>query len=208
MEIESKYTVSGPLDPDTLPLLDLSPYHLRPLKDAHHHDVHLDTPGHKISGASCGVRIRREEGTTKLTFKSLGQYSEGVHEREELEEELPPGAEFDVQRWPPSIAGRVREIVGDEPIVPLFEIKIRRRTWAVERAARVIGELAFDEGNIIAGERTEPLCEIEVEIKENGSRADLAELGRHLLDLLPLHPESRTKRHRGLALLAASADQW
>jgi len=204
MEIESKYTVTGPFEIDTLSSLDLKPYHLRPLRDAHHHDVHFDTAEHQISAHKAGVRIRREEGTTTLTFKSLGQYSDGIHEREEIEEELSEGAEFDLQQWPQNIAARVRDLVGDEPVVPAFEIKIRRRTWAVERDGTVIGELAFDEGTIIAGEKTEPVREIEVEIKDKGSRADIEEIGRRLLQLLPLRPEQRTKRHRGMDLLRAS----
>jgi triphosphatase len=205
MEIESKYTVTDPLDPETLSSLDLNPYHLRPLKDAHHHDVHLDTLGHSISAHHCGVRIRREGELTQVTFKTRGQYSDGIYEREEIEEELAEGAGLNLERWPAPIAERVRALAKDEPLVPVFEIKIRRRTWAVEREGDAIGELAFDEGTIIAGERTEPVCEIEVEIKDNGSRADLEEIGRRLLQLLPLRPEHRTKRHRGMDLLRASA---
>ena len=204
MEIESKYTVTEQFDSDTLASLDLSPYHLRPLQDTRHHDVHLDTADHRISARKCGVRIRREaDGTSKLTFKTQGQYSGGIHQREEIEEEVASNAEFEMDQWPQHIASRVRELAGDEPVVAMFEIKIRRRAWAVERDGNVIGELAFDDGNIIAGERTEAVCEIEVEIKDNGTHADLEELGRRLMDLLPLRPESRTKRHRGMDLLKA-----
>src|SRR5436190_23976375 len=69
------------------------------------------------------------------------------------------------------------------------------------RASVVVAELSLDEGTITAGERTMDFREIEVELLEGQSRADLSVLVGHLRSRYVLIPESRGKRTRGLALL-------
>ncbi|MDQ3814183.1 MAG: CYTH domain-containing protein [Armatimonadota bacterium] len=201
MEIEAKYAVTGALDPDDLSSLDLAPYRLRPLGEETHQDVILDTAMRTITGQRHGLRIRRSGARTMLTLKAGGQVADGIHEREEIEVPL-LNSEYDPRRWPAEIGERVRALTRDEPLYPLIEVRIRRRTWAVERAGKLIGELVFDEGTISANGQTEPVREIEVEVKADGTRADLEHIGQRLLASLPLQPEARTKLQRGLALLA------
>jgi len=204
MEIEAKYAVIGPIDPDQINSLDLEPYHLRPDEDKVHRDEAFDTPRRTISRSGHGLRIRRVDGKAILTLKGAGQYADGIHEREEVEIELDNSQHAPAQ-WPSPIAERVQALIGDEQVQPLFSIEVRRRTWAVERDGQVIGELAYDEGTITANGRTEAILEIEVEIKGNGARADIERIGKKLLEVLPLRPEARTKRQRGMMLLDSGA---
>ncbi|GIV96852.1 MAG: hypothetical protein KatS3mg057_1509 [Herpetosiphonaceae bacterium] len=210
MEIEAKFAITGPLDSAALAAVDLGPYRLAAPRQQIYRDLLLDTPGRVITGSGHALRLRFVEDGAILTFKGPGRRSGSIHEREELEEWLPLGAENDRGRWPPVIAGRVRALAGDEPLTPIISLELRRQTWAVERGGDVVGELALDEGMIRAGGAAESVHELEIEIKGDLERQELDWLGRRLCEQLPLQPEPRTKLQRGLALLQgrdASGDE-
>lgn len=210
MEIEAKYAIVGPLAPADLEALKLEPYRLRPATIRVQQDVILDTAGRAITGSRHGLRLRHIEGNVIATLKGGGQVTDGIHEREELEVELgavPPDLELDAARWPSPLRERVASLIGAAPLLPLFEIEVRRQTWNVERAGEIIGELALDRGTITANGRSEAIWELEVEVKGAGSRADLEKIGEQLRAHLPLQPATRTKLQRGLALLAVSSRQ-
>jgi CHAD domain-containing protein len=204
MEIEAKYAITGPLDPEKLTALDLTPYALRSGADVRHHDLVLDTPDRAVTGSGHALRLRDESGSLILTLKGPGQVNGSIHRREEIEAPLPgpgdDGGNFDYHHWPAVIADRVGGMVGDAPLSPLVEVRVRRRTWVVERDGRQIGELALDEGEIQANGKADPVHELELELKGEGAPADLETLDRRLRLLLPLAPESRSKLQRGLAL--------
>jgi triphosphatase len=215
LEIEAKYAIVGPLEPDALGDLSVAPFMLRWLAAETHRDTILDTAERVVTGSHHGLRVRRWPDQTVVTLKGGGRFSDGIHEREELEVPLPhrdqanhkpkdkePDCEeYNPDHWPAPLRERVLSLVGNERLLPLFTVEVHRRTWSVERDGRVIGELAFDTGTITAGGRTEPIRELEVEIKEQGTRGDLEQLATCLQRQLPLAPEPRTKLQRGLALL-------
>ena len=60
----------------------------------------------------------------------------------------------------------VRALLGDraDAVAPVFEVRVKRRTWIVEEAGARI-ELAQDQGEIALAERTSPVCEVELELK-------------------------------------------
>ena len=64
-------------------------------------------------------------------------------------------------------------------------------------------ELALDEGVLMGGGETEPLCEVEAELKE-GRQEDALAFGAHLAATYGLTPETRSKQARALALRAQS----
>ncbi|HEV2460564.1 MAG TPA: CHAD domain-containing protein, partial [Ktedonobacterales bacterium] len=184
--------------------LDLGPYQLAEPGDEHHHDQLLDTASRAITGTHHALRVRRIGDAAVLTFKGPNRGSNGLHERDEFEAALPDGGGIDRDRWPQDVAGRVAPLVGDAPLVPIIDVDVHRRTWRVERDGKRVGELALDEGTISAAGRAMPLRELEIELKDGGSRADLEALSQRLRVALPLQPESRSKLERGLALLASA----
>ena len=60
-------------------------------------------------------------------------------------------------------------------------------------------ELAFDKGVIVAGDKSEPIMEVELELLE-GNSAVLLQIGAMLAKECGLRPESRSKYYRGLVL--------
>lgn len=212
MEIEAKYKITGPLDPEMISALDLAPYSLRQGQRHAHHDLLLDTPERAITGTHHSLRLRDENGAKILTFKGPGEVEGSVHRREEVEAPLPTNGAaevtanraqvYDYSTWPKNVAQRVTALVGPSAdLQPLIELFVNRQTWAVERDGESIGELALDEGTILAHGASVPVHELELELKDAGQPSDLAALDERLCASLPLAPEPRSKLERGLALL-------
>jgi len=82
---------------------------------------------------------------------------------------------------------------------PLFETRIRRRTYRIERSGSEI-EIAIDRGEIVAGQRHSPISEVELELKR-GETAELFHLARSLAESTPLRLAVKTKAERGFELL-------
>jgi inorganic triphosphatase YgiF len=201
VEVEAKFAITGSLEPAQILALSLSPYSLREAGIERHSDVLLDTPSRAITGTLHALRIRTIGERRILTLKGPNQGAEGVQEREELEEPLNGPLSYDPRDWPSEIGGQALTLAHGEPLSALLRVQVERRLWTVRRSGRVIGELALDDGEIIAAGRREPVHELELELKDAGKRADLDTLSAALMKALPLAPESRSKLQRGLALL-------
>ncbi|MGH2518017.1 MAG: CHAD domain-containing protein [Ktedonobacterales bacterium] len=202
MEIEAKYAILGPLNPTALSSLDAGPYHLYFEGESHHQDTLLDTPSRAITSGGQTLRLRRGGDHAVLTYKGPNRGSNGIHEREEVEVQLAETAESDYHQWPNEIMERVSALIGDDPLVPLVKLYIHRHRWKIERDDQIVGEMVLDQGIISAGGRTARVHELEVELKGEGERDDLREIGDVLLAKLPLQPQPRGKLQRGLALLS------
>ncbi len=90
------------------------------------------------------------------------------------------------------------ETLKKEGVSPVFSTKIRRHQQTVGIGDAEI-EVAFDEGTLIAGERTEAVCEVELELK-SGEVGALYELALSLLEPGPLRLGSESKAERGYNL--------
>ena len=200
MEIEAKYRLLNPIDPDAVERLDLAPYRLEGHATHALADTLLDTPGRAITRAGWSVRLRRDGPRTFLTLKGPGRVQGAVHRREEHEAELRQPS-LDPAAWPAALQARVQALAGGEPLAPLAAVQNQRRTWRVRLGQAEVGELALDEGIISAGGRQEPFRELELELMGQGSEADLPQLEARLRAALPLVPEPRSKLARALALL-------
>lgn len=84
---------------------------------------------------------------------------------------------------------------------PLFTTVMRRRSRLVRLEDAEI-EIAVDVGTLTAGERSAPICEVELEIK-SGPAIRLYDLALALLDVAPFRLEARSKAARGFALVRA-----
>jgi inorganic triphosphatase YgiF len=202
IEIEAKFRVDQPaIFTDLLRTTALGPFTLIPTPGIEYqHNVYFDTLDRRLTAHHYSLRVRdlgrRRIGTVK---RSLHTHM-GIHTRAEWEVEL--GANDDPYAWPASVA-REQAIaaLGGATVVPLLSVHTRRQYMYAIRAAVVVAEISLDEGTIAAGERTIDFRELEVELLEGQSRADLGTLLGHLRSRYTLVPESRGKKTRGLALL-------
>jgi len=79
---------------------------------------------------------------------------------------------------------------------PVFETRVRRKVLQIQSGDSEI-ELSIDQGTVEAGQKSSPLCEVELELKQ-GQASDLFKLAKTLAHELPdntLHNPKRVQQH-------------
>ncbi|MBY0437279.1 MAG: CHAD domain-containing protein, partial [Burkholderiales bacterium] len=132
-----------------------------------------------------------------LTVKSTGTDALG-HARGEWEWPVPRAAlDFDLLAETP-LADWFAKPRNREALAPAFETRFTRSSALIQCGGSAI-ELAIDRGNVIAGERREPILELELELKD-GPVDGLFEFALSLNRDHALMPEPRSKAARGFML--------
>lgn len=180
-EIEASGLLSG--DPET----------------ARQEAIYFDTPDRDLAKGGLSLRIRRSDGKSVQTIKADDVGAVGLFARSEWERPVENGTPVLDDTAP------IRGLLGDaaDAIVPIFEVRVERRTWIVGDGDTVI-ELVLDRGEVVAGDRRAPICEIELELKE-GDPAGLFALARRIDAAAPVRLGVRSKAERGYLLLAPAA---
>ena len=157
------------------------------------HNVYFDTPDQTLRRHKVALRVRRlsEAGAGKdrwiLTLKTAGTSVGGLSQRGEWERELADGTpqredlrgtpwdelDPDGQLWP--------------QLLPCFVTSCTRSVWQVRQRDRSHVEVALDVGEIVAGGRRLPVCELELEQVQGPTEA-LYALAHRLADTLALLP--------------------
>ncbi|MHB1020903.1 MAG: CYTH and CHAD domain-containing protein [Acidobacteriaceae bacterium] len=89
---------------------------------------------------------------------------------------------------------------GKLALKPIFVTDFRRTAWLLKTTDAEV-ECALDLGMIRAGKASQPICEVELELKA-GNRNVLFALAQQLNRAVPLRPEQASKAARGYALAA------
>jgi inorganic triphosphatase YgiF len=165
-------------------------------------NTYYDTPDRRLQRKRVAVRYRQKGTEWLLTVKSDAPSPGGLAQRSEWEAPGQPG-DFDFAHVDNPKLRRFLESVTPE-LVPLFTTDFTRNFWVVVPQAGTRIEVALDRGKIVAGERQEPICEVELELLE-GKVAALFTAALSLQSDLPLHPEGASKAERGYRLASAEA---
>jgi len=156
--------------------------------------TYFDTPEQDLQKAGFILRLREVSGQFIQTVKQDGL---GL-ERGEWEEAVATH-ELDLDRASQTPLG---PLLADEKllarIAPIFTTKVNRRKAEVTFGRAVI-EVAFDEGEVVAGEARAPLREIELELK-SGRSSGLFGLARKLTRAAPVNLSLISKSERGYRL--------
>jgi triphosphatase len=199
-EIEIKLELS----PATLPRLKKIPL-MRTPKGATRRSaevsVYFDTDKHKLRKKGLMLRVRRIGNRYIQTIKATGK--SGLFERDEWESRIASAQpDLDLARGTAleALAGRKLR----HRLKPMFETRVARTVHPLSRSTGEI-EFTVDRGTIAAGDRSAPLCEIELELKR-GSQAELFNVARELMQAVPARLEFRSKSQRGYELLDGKGD--
>jgi inorganic triphosphatase YgiF len=197
-EIELKLEVP----PANLPRLAKIP-HLRalktPAKSATEISVYFDSKNRKLHKKGLMLRVRRVRDRYVQTIKSAGHSD--LFERDEWESEI-DGAMPDL---------RLAQGTALEPLLsrkfcrqlkPVFETRVRRKTYPLTDGDSDIA-LTVDRGEIDTGDRSKPLCEIELVLRR-GHEAELFEVARELTHAVAGQLALKSKSERGYELLEGS----
>ena len=178
-----------------------------PLKVA---SVYFDTPDRRLASKHAALRIRR-----------IGEAA-GAQWIQTLKTDDNPGALSHRGEWETAVAGPrpqlaglaewpLQQVLGEEPVrlLPVFRTRFERTVRSVRYRGALI-ELGLDEGQIIAGRRSEPVCEIELELRE-GSPSSAFDLALELIGrdrrALALLPSIESKASRGYRLAQRLGEQ-
>jgi triphosphatase len=169
---------------------------------------YFDTPDFALSAQGVALRVRRVGRRWLQTLKTEGERRGGLSQRAEYEFPVAHGTP-DWSRFPPEARALVPEAMRAR-LVPVFETRFNRTAWQIRGRSGAQIEVALDVGEVLipkgarAGRRSQPICEIELELKSGQPDALFAlALGwAAQLDYMPL---DISKAERGVRLAHGQA---
>lgn len=165
---------------------------------------YYDTADRRLQQQRLAYRVRREGDVWMATVKGGGSAQGGLHRRQEWNIPV-EGPEPDLSVFAATPVGlTLQQAAGGQPLISLLITRFARQTLDVRWPDGSEIEVAADRGEILAAGGSEPILEIELELKA-GRPAALCELGAALAREFPLVPESRSKFYRGLLLAGLAA---
>ncbi|HEY8567158.1 MAG TPA: CHAD domain-containing protein [Beijerinckiaceae bacterium] len=195
-EIELKLELD-PAEVDRLlahPILADQPFKVVPLVSTYY-----DTPGFDLRERDLTLRVRTE-GEQRVQTVKAGGSGAGLFDRGEWERDLDGADEPDLSAVAETPLGPLLDEAGRKfQLAPVFRVRVERRTLLLERSGSAV-ELVLDRGTVEAGERSTPLCEVELELKK-GDPAAVFALAQELGSEVPLHLGLLAKSARGYALV-------
>ncbi len=159
-------------------------------------DTYFDTAEARLRDSRWALRVREKSGKFIQTLKGEANVK-GLPLGTRPEFEWP----IEAARPDPSLMADLAAVpvVTPQELTPLVKIAVDRRTTLSTRPDRSQVEMAFDTGEIRAGNRKAPLCEIELELKR-GSPAAVYEAALALHRKAPLRIGLGSKLDRALGL--------
>jgi triphosphatase len=187
------------LAPASLPRLKKIPL-IRALKKPSRREtevsVYFDTDKRKLRKKGLMLRVRRIGDRYIQTIKATS--NSGLIERDEWEAEIADKEpDLSVVRGTalqPLVNGKLRR-----QLKPMFETRVHRTVYPLADDARTI-ELTIDRGKIDTGDRSAPLCELELELGR-GNEAELFNVARELAHELAAELALKSKSERGYELI-------
>ncbi|MDO7666994.1 MAG: CYTH domain-containing protein [Pseudomonadota bacterium] len=163
--------------------------------------TYFDTAELYLVSQGLGLRMRQSDGVSMQTVKTSGHVQDGLHQREEWEHQL-DGAEWDLAKLKQTpLAAIIENTAIWSKIGPVFTTDFERKTLQLctEDGTRI--ELAYDRGRVIAGELSQVIHEIELELKA-GNVEHLNVLANELQQQLSLSPNDTSKAKMGYQLIS------
>ncbi|WP_288421029.1 inorganic triphosphatase [uncultured Pantoea sp.] len=166
-------------------------------------NIYYETDDNQLRRWDMGLRIRGVDQRYEMTLKTAGKTLGGLHQRPEYNVDLSE-PQLDIARLPAEIWPQGTDVAAlQSRLQPLFSTHFQRETWLVSVGDSEI-EVAFDCGSVAAGELSEPLYEVELELKR-GARSDMLTFASALIATGGLRLGSLSKAARGYQLAQGNA---
>ncbi len=169
----------------------------------HLHNIYFDTPDLALRQQRVALRLRRVGDSANpqwlQTLKTAGRADSALSQRGEWETPV-PGAGLSLKALKKTPWAGI-DADGDvfRALTPFFETNFERTIWLVRRRDGSVVEVALDIGQLKAGERIAPLCELELELKAGQPQA-LFDIAQQIAGSMALLPATISKAERGYAL--------
>lgn len=157
--------------------------------------VYYDTAERALRHAGLSLRVRQSGTRFVQTVKT--EVADDPLRRGEWDARVPSLAP-DLALAMPFIPEKLRGHLDAQPLEAVFTADIHRHTRIVDLPSGTV-EVAFDQGELIAGGRSLPVSEIELELK-SGSASAIYEIALRLAEHGTVKPSIRSKSARGFDL--------
>jgi inorganic triphosphatase YgiF len=160
--------------------------------------IYYDTPDLKLLDAGVSLRLRNSRGCWIQSIKTVGSSLTGLHKRMEWEDVIAANHPDFTKILDPVLVKLFADQNLRDALWPIFRTEVRRSEWqlAFENGDKI--ELTLDLGKLTAGKNSEPISEIELELKA-GHVGRLFDLALELQKAIPLTLENDSKAQRGYA---------
>ena len=206
MEQETKYTIKDPLTADVIwdDAVKGVYGHSSGAETVEMEAAYFDTKDRTLRNNNIALRVRREGNISFATFKWGGsKVVQGLYEHQEINVPVETGEDISAPSlgiFEESIDGqKLSDLIGRKKLRELFRTIVTRRRTKIRYGSSVV-ELSIDRGRIVAGEKTEQISEIEIELYA-GDLSDVLSLTSEIADKYDLEPENRSKYARALMLI-------
>lgn len=166
--------------------------------------IYYDTPELTLHKNKIAVRLRRAGNRWIQTVKTEGSVVAGLHERPEWEQATTENTLLLHVLPDPTLQQFFADGAVCAALRPVFTTEFSRSRRLLEWAEGDVIEFSLDRGEIRAGEQTQPISEVELELK-SGAPGRLFELALSLQDAISLRLENISKAERGYRLATGAA---
>ena len=160
--------------------------------------IYYDTPQLTLRDLDISLRVRRVSRNWIQTIKGKGGVLAGLHQRQEFEDVIAFGHPDFSKIIDPALTQIFDDQLLRNSLAPIFSTEIQRTEWqlAFDNGDQI--ELALDIGELVVGDKREPISEVELELKQ-GNIGRLFEFALKLQQNIPLELENISKAQRGYA---------
>ncbi|OSJ15484.1 inorganic triphosphatase [Bradyrhizobium canariense] len=163
----------------------------------HLKSVYYDTPERTLRRHGLSLRVRQSGARFVQTVKT--DAVDDPLRRGEWEMRVPSLAP-DLGLAMPFVPEKLRGNLEAQPLESVFTADVHRHARPIELPSGTV-EIAFDQGELTAGDRSLPVSEIELELK-SGSASAVYEIALRLAEHGDVKPSIRSKSARGFDLAA------
>ena len=169
------------------------------------HSTYFDTEDGQLSKRMWTLRLRDEGGQKVAAFKTANTSdSAGVFTRGEWQcviDSIEDAVPMLIDQGAPA---ELKKVLKGKHLIPTCGAQFQRRSACLFLEDGVRVEMAGDIGYLYAGDRREPICELELELLY-GNVGSLPPLCSQLMEDYGLREEQRSKYQRAKALREAEA---
>jgi triphosphatase len=158
--------------------------------------IYYDTPDLQLLKMKISLRVRRMSGRFFQAVKGSGHSLAGLHQRMEWEDIIAHNRPDFTKITEPSLAKIFADQNLRDALQPIFLTDVKRTEWQLTYEDGTAIEVALDLGQLEVGPHSEPISEVELELKK-GEASRLFELAALLQQTIPLQIENISKAERG-----------
>lgn len=161
--------------------------------------TYFDTPDHALRRQGLSLRVRKIGGAYVQCVKQADKRLGGMLVRTEWEGPVPDENPAISVIDDKALRSRIKR-VGVEDLQPVFKTGFRRSSRRLRFDDGSTATLDFDVGEIVAGDKSEPICEFEIEL-DSGTPKQLFALASEIRASVPFRLSGTSKASRGYTLL-------